>query len=333
MKIDPRGIDRFLNDPGPCSVILLYGPDAGLVSERARALTKRIAGTLDDPFLIAELNADQAGRIMEEVTAQALGGGRRVVRVRDASDAMLTHVQAALDAKAESVLILQAGDLPGKSKLRALADRAAQAGSIGCYPPEGAKLSSLIEDQLSALKISISHEALTWCQSRLSSDSGAVRQAIEKLLLYAGEGGKLTLADVIEAMDDQASASVGEAIDAALTGDLAGLDRAITLALAEGGAPIGILRILMAELRRLLLLVSQIADGVAARDALAAARPPVFFRRVNIVTKQTQLWSVASLREALAAALRAEMQCKQTNAPDEEIIRQLLTNFARRARR
>ena len=56
MKIAAGQIDGFLRRPDPqIRAVLLYGPDAGLVRERADTLAKTICPELHDPFRVAEL--------------------------------------------------------------------------------------------------------------------------------------------------------------------------------------------------------------------------------------------------------------------------------------
>ncbi len=330
MKLDARQSERFLQNPGNARAVLMYGPDASLVAERGRGLARRLLGSLDDPFRFSELAGDQGNRILEEATAQAFGGGRRVVLVRDAGDAMARAVQEALDIDAESLLILMAGDLPARSKLRALAEKHQAAAAIACYPPEGAKRGADLETGLREDGIAIDRDALTWCAARIAAESGALRQATELLRLYAGPNGRISLEDAVAALGDQGSASVQDAIDAALVGDAATADRALGLAIEEGATPVGIIRILLGDLSRLRVLAYAIANGAPARDAVAALRPPVFFRRAPLITRAASSWREAAITKAIAQALGAERACKQTAAPAETICRQLVLNLAKR---
>ncbi|HJS87316.1 MAG TPA: DNA polymerase III subunit delta, partial [Acetobacteraceae bacterium] len=84
MKLDSRRIPAFLRDPGNIRVVLLYGEDVGMIRERAEALTRAVAGGLDDPFRVAELARDEVDRLEVEAASLSLTGGRRVVRVREA---------------------------------------------------------------------------------------------------------------------------------------------------------------------------------------------------------------------------------------------------------
>jgi DNA polymerase-3 subunit delta len=93
MKIPANRLAEFLRRPPPeMRGALLYGPDAGLVRERADLLTAAICGNLKDPFRISELSASilaaDTARLADEVAAMSLVGGRRVVRIRDAGEAV-----------------------------------------------------------------------------------------------------------------------------------------------------------------------------------------------------------------------------------------------------
>lgn len=331
MKIDPNQVERFLAAPGRVRLVLVHGPDTSLAAERGRGLARRIAGSLDDPFRIAELDADQAERLPEEASAQAFGGGRRVVLLRDAADKQLPFIEAALETKGDSLIIAFAGDLAARSKLRGFAEKHPEAAAIACYKPEGAARGPALEAALRAAGVAISRDALAIAAGRLGGETGALRDAAERLILYAGAEKKLDLADIDAVLDDQGSASMQDAIDAALTGDIGAADHAIGLALDEGAAPVAVLRVLLGELSALRLFAAAIARGASARDAVAARRPPVFFRRQPAVIKAAGRWREPAIMAAIERALRAEADCKRTGAAPEAICRQTLLGLARRA--
>src|SRR5690242_7409171 len=86
MEVKSHQADRFVARP-PAGLVaaLVYGPDQGMVRERATALAKRVVSDLNDPFRVSELDeaildADPA-RLWDEAAALSMIGGRRVVRV------------------------------------------------------------------------------------------------------------------------------------------------------------------------------------------------------------------------------------------------------------
>jgi len=330
MKIDAGRIDGFLRNPGATTIILIYGPDSGLVSERALSLVKSVLGGADDPFRYAEIS--DSARLLEEATAASLTGGRRVIRLRDAGENAVKPAEALLKNPPDAMVILEAGDLTPKSKLRALAEKHAAAAAIACYAVDAAKLPRVIAERLRAQNVSIEPEAASWAANNIAGEEGAIRQAVEILHLYAGDTGRLSLADVTAALPDGGETSIQDAIDATLTGNPPAADRAISLAYDEGVSPVAILRMLLAELMRMRVAASQMGPGVSAQDVVGLLRPPVFFRRIPTFTRALSLWPTAALTEAIRAALTAEAACKSTHTPDQAYCRQLLLGLASRAR-
>ena len=57
-KLAPSRIAAFLQRPDPeIRAVLLYGPDEGLVRERAGIVARTICPDLNDPFRVADLGA------------------------------------------------------------------------------------------------------------------------------------------------------------------------------------------------------------------------------------------------------------------------------------
>jgi DNA polymerase-3 subunit delta len=333
VKIDARGIARFLRDPGACRVVLLYGDDAGLIRDRAEALVRAVAGSLDDPFLVAELTRDTAGELAAEASSLPLTGGRRVVRLREAADSAAAGVKAILDGNAPALVVLEAGSLPPRSKLRALAEAAPDAAAIACYPEDGAALEATIRGVLGEFGVTVQPDALAWLAGQLGADRASTRRELEKLALYAGPGGKVDLDAAMACVGDFAGLSLDDAVFAATEGDVEMADRALEVAMSEGAAPVQILRATLMHLQRLQRARAAMTDGVSAEEAMRLLRPPVFFRRVGPFKRALSLWSAAGLDAAAAGISDAERQCKRTGMPDITLCRAAVLTLARRSKR
>lgn len=331
MKLDARRTAAFLRDPGPVRAVLLHGDDEGMVRHRAGQLTQAVAGAADDPFRVAWLSREDHGRLSEEASAIAMMGGRRVVRVRDAGDGLVAAVAAVLAAPGDSLVVLEAGALLGKSKLRALLEGAPNGAALACYPEEGKALQDAIEGGLQAAGLRLDRDALEWLVQHVGSDRGATRGEVEKLILYAGAERSLGLDAVRACVGDQGAVSFDDAVFAATLGDVAGADQAMERTLAEGMAPVAVVRGVLSHLGRLHLARGHMAAGGSAADAARALRPPVFFKRVEDFGRSLQLWDASRLGQAMEEARRVELACKQTGAPDGLLVRRLVLALARAA--
>lgn len=332
MKLDARRLPAFLKDPGSCRVVLLHGEDAGLIRDRADTLVRLVAGGLDDPFLVADLTRETADRLGEEAASMSLTGGRRVVRVRDVTDTATDRVKAVLAANTPALVILEAPGLASRSRLKTLLEAATDGAAIACYPEEGRDLEQTIRTTLAELNVTADNEALSWLSGQLGADRASTRREIEKLALYAGPGGRVDLDAAMACVGDLAGLSLDDALFAATEGDVATADRALEVAMAEGAAPVGVLRAAMLHLQRLHRVRLQMDEtGASAGDAARTARPPVFFKRSAAFNRALTLWPSAALTGALAFLSEAERACKRTGAPDDTLSRNAVLTLARRA--
>ncbi len=328
MKIDARSVARVLREPGALRAILLHGEDTGLIRERARQAATAIAPQLDDPFRVAVLDRDAAERLEEEIFSLSLSGGRRVVWVRDGGDSLTAPLKASLARESDTLVIIEAPGLASRSRLRALVEAQAGCAAIGCYPEEGRALEGTIRQSLGDEEIRIDADALAWFAGLLGPDRAAMRGEVEKLALYAGRGGHLTLDDVRTCIGDAAGVSLEDAAYAATAGDRAGADTAIERALAEGTSPIAVARALLSHLHRLRRARIAMDSGQSRADAMRGLRPPVFFKRTESFGQALSLWSAERLMDAAEQTQALEKDCKQTGSPDLALCRRHIARLA-----
>lgn len=343
MKIQPKGIDGFLKRPAPqVRAVLLYGPDSGLVRERAAQLGRTVVEDLSDPFRVTELKSDQVSadpaRLHDEMAAIALTGGRRLVRIRDAEDALAAALGRLLkDLPAgDSLLVVEAGDLGKASKLRALAEEADSAAALACYVEGEEELAGTIARILGEHGLAIDPDARAWLAGNLVGDRVMARNEIDKLALYmasAPKGAKVTLEDVRAVVGDSAALELEEPALAAADGDMAAVDRSLRRLFAEGTASVALLRTAQRHFQRLHIAVAHVARGQTPQQAVKSLRPPVFFKMEAQLTAQARRWTLPLVQQALARLLEAEADCKRTNMPDETICARAFFQLAQLARR
>ena len=330
--------DRTIKNPPKTMIAaLVYGPDAGLARERAETLLKTVVADLTDPFLVSDLDdaalgADPA-RLADEAAAISMLGGRRVVRVRGASNNLAKTFEAFLDdPKGDALIVVEAGDLAKGAALRKVFEDADNAAAIPCYPDTIRDLPDVVRDGLRAEGLAISGEALADAVSRLGSDRGVTRRELEKLALYCRGQKEVTLDDVRAAMGDEAEARVEEACDAAGLGDLKKLDLALERLWASDVSPVQVVRQTMGHFQKLLQVSTEAARGDNIDFAMKKLRPPLHFSRTNAFRSQVQKWNEPRLLDALDLLLEAEAMCKTTAVPAEAALGRALFNVAAMAR-
>lgn len=337
MKVAPERVQAFLRRP-EVSVVLLYGPDAGLVRERARALVAAAVDDPADPFRVVELSAAAVAKdaplLVDEAAALALGGGRRAVCLRDASDAATPACETLLDGPApESLVVVEAGDLGKRSSLRRLFEAAEGGAAVPCYADEDAGLEAVIVDILKGFELRPSAEALDYLARNLGADRAVTRNELEKLALYVGAPGTVSLDDARAAVGDSGADSRDGLAFSVGAGDRAGLELALSRAFNEGVSEVGVVRAVARHFQRLHLAVGLLGVGHSPAQAMAALRPPVFFKRQDAFRGQLRQWSVQRLAQALDRLTEAELDCKTSGRPTRATCGRALMHLAQAARR
>jgi DNA polymerase-3 subunit delta len=338
MYLTGSSADAFVRKPGGSAAALVFGPDRGQVRERMATIGQAIAGDAADPFRVVELaaaslKADPA-RLFDEARALAFGGGRKLVIVRDAGDAAADLFERFLaEAKNDAAFVLvEGGDLPKRSALRAAFESAKAAAAIACYPDDARALRALIGGILREQGKACDADALDLLVERLGPDRDLIRGELTKLMLYC-EGKTVTAEDVLAIVGDGAEASLDAVAFAAGDGDVAAFDRAFARASADGLPPVAILRAALRHVGRLHLARAHMAEGGDAKEAMARLRPPVFFKQADRFRRQLAAFDEARLAQALDQLLEAEIACKASGAPDEMLAWRALVSVCRAAGR
>jgi DNA polymerase-3 subunit delta len=338
MIVKTGDADRFVaKPPKDLTAVLVFGPDQGLVRERAEQLMKSVVDDLTDPFRVADLDeqalSNDGARLFDEAAAISMMGGRRVVRVRGAGNGLAKLFESFLEEHAgDALVVVEGGDLSKGVGLRRVFEDDDTAFAVACYADSERNLGEVVRDGLKEFGLSISPDALEDAVSRLGSDRGITRREIEKLALYTQGQKQVTIADVEAVMGDEAEARIDEVCDAAGTGDLTKLDLALERLWTADTSPVAIIRLVLSHFQRVALLKTYVARGEPADSAIRRLRPPVHFMRVAAMKAQAQRWDEGKLGEALDLLLEAEALAKTTAVPAEAATGRALFSVAAMAR-
>lgn len=321
MKIAPKSVESFLASPAPsCRAILLYGPDTGLIRERAQGLIAKFLGPNYDPFALAELteaqiNADPA-LLADEIAAIHMMAPKRVIWLRDAGDKLTRIISDAAPQFHSSTLVLASGDeLSSRSSLRAWFEKAPEAAAIACYHDEVRDVAGVIRKTFEAAGINADRDAVEYLSQQLGNDRYVTKQELEKCALYASESKSLNLTDVQSLVDYNRETNFDDLVNAVADRNLAHLEKYLTMLLREGNQPVAYLRALQRYFNRLYAIRARMNEGVPAEAVVESLRPPVFFRQVPILTRHANSWSSDAITKALRALINAELACKSTDIP------------------
>lgn len=301
-------VDSWLRKPDPAiRIVLVYGPDRGLVAERAKTFVERTGLDASDPFSSVRIEASEIeatpGRLLDEAATVPMFSDRRLIWIKGAT----TQKHLADELKTliatpprDSIILIEAGDLKKNAALRSVVESGQTAMALPCYADEGKSIDAVIDEIFTRDGLSISLEARQALRANLGGDRLASRSEIEKLALYCRGQGQVQIDDVRTMTGDVSSLGVDDVVDAVLSGNGRLFDTSFTRLVSSGTNPFLMLAAAMRQFHMLQMMRAMMDNGGKPASAVvAAARPPVFFARRRLVETALQRWSAASLDRGL----------------------------------
>ena len=303
-------VDRFLSQPDR-PVVLVYGPDFGLVQERSAAIIAAFLGPGADPMSRTVLDGDKVAAAPRSLAEDALSvpmfGGRTAIRVTATGKSLLAAVEPLLREPAtDSLVVIEGGDLKPSAPLRRHLEKAAAAAVIPCYVDNDKAMDRLIAEELAAHGLIVSSDARQALHRLLGGDRLASRGELRKLASYALGQAEVSLQDVEAVIGDASALAIDSLLDGACLGDGAAAESVLARSLAAGMEPGTIIGALSRHFLQLAEARARVEAGSTAEAALKALRPPILFKREQAVRRQLSLWSQDAIGRMLDMLLTAE---------------------------
>jgi DNA polymerase-3 subunit delta len=330
-------IDAYMARPDPARpVVLVYGPDAGLVRERAEALIAGWVADPSDPFALARLAGDdlagEPARLVEEANTIPLFGGRRAVWVKAGSRSFAPAIEALLAAPSpDCLVVIEAGDLRRNAPPRVICERASNAAALPCYADAEREITRLIDDEMREASLSIAPEARAALIPLLGGDRLASRSEIRKLALYGRGRERIELNDVVAVVADASALALDSLIDAAFEGRARDVETLFGRARLAGTSAGTIISAALRHVSTLHKTRLAVETGRSATTVIESMVPPLHFSRKPLVEAALKAWTSARLERAMMQLADASFEARKLPDLAETLAERALLWLARNA--
>jgi DNA polymerase-3 subunit delta len=333
-------VDRFVAKPDPAMpIVLVYGPDAGLVRERVDALVRASVDDPNDPFAFVRIESEELagnpGRLADEANTVPLFGGRRAVLLKvNSRHNIVPSLEAVLDSAARDCrVIVEAGELRKTAPLRTLFEKAKTAAAVACYPDGERDLARVIDEELREAGLTLAPEARIALAALLGGDRLASRNEIRKLALYCKGQKMIELTDVMAIVADASALALDGVIDAAFAGETRDVETEFGKARGSGSSPAAIVSAAIRQVANLHKMRLAVENGDSIEFAMKRGAPPVHFSREKAVGAALRTWTPARLLRAMQQLAEASLEARRNAALAETIAQRTLLSLAVSARR
>ncbi|MGC8203416.1 DNA polymerase III subunit delta [Aliiroseovarius sp. PTFE2010] len=341
MKLAARDASRYFAKPDPGKTgLLIFGGDAMRVAMKRQEFLAALLGKSAEEEMrltripAAELRKDGA-LLLDAIKAQGFFPGPRAAFVEDATDGLADTIKSALAQwrEGDAQIVVTAGSLTAKSKLRKAFEEHRNAFSVGLYddPPSRDD----IEAELARAGLTRfargAMEDLTVLARELSA--GDFRQTLEKLALYKwGDDSDVSTQDILNCAPATHEAVIDDLLNVVAESRTDEIGPLMARLEGQGQQPVGLV---IGATRHFRQLHAAAADPGGPGQGIGRLRPPVFGPRRDRMVRQAQAWGMYKLEQALQMLTDTDLQLRSggQTAPQMAVMERTLIRVAMLGRR
>ena len=306
-----KGVDSF-------SSALFYGEEEAFVMEKVYAFIRDIL-----KLRLSEVTSVEGETLVSKAvflndllgTRMFWGDEKKVIWIKNANERVTPLLAEYVESKDfQGFLIVTAEKyLKPASKMRQYYEAKDFLLSMGCFSPTIDEIRKKIESMLQGYGKDMSVPLLNQISEIFSKSPMVLDGEIQKIVDYVGEK------SFIEMEDIEACLSVGETLDydtllhAFLAGTPGEMIHYFRQQVEEGGTPIGVIRNLLMQARRLYALKCLEQEGLSFDRSMMQVNPPIFGHQGVKIKEYLRQWSSEALQELMVLLMRAEVDCKNSS--------------------
>ena len=319
MKISPFKIDEFIRNienNQEISAAVIFGPESGLISIRAKEIANKIVSDKSDPFAISDISVQQIeenGNILfdEFFSISMFGPARKLIKISPANNKITKNLKSLMevDSKSDNFILLIAGDLDSSSSLRKLAEKNSKIAAIACYEDNIATISKIIREKFSKHNIKIEAGIIEYINSKFGKNRLIILNEIEKIITYLDGKKELSLDIVQQLFSDISEISINEFVNyfAALN-----LQKSIFILdqiYYQKISPIVVIRYLQNYFFKLYKISAAIKAGSNLEVEMKSHR--IFFKEQDFCRNHNKIWQIESIEKILIKLQEIDLKCKK----------------------
>ena len=278
-------------------IILLYGENEGFKNETIISIFSKNneISTYDEKEIL-----DNSQIFLENIQSKSLFETEKKIIIKRASNKILNIINEIDRRKLEdTTIIINAGVLEKKSKLRTVFEKDKEYICVAFYPDNDQTLSRLAFNFFKEKKISISYEHISFIVNRCKGEREMLLNELNKIEFFLKKGKKLNnenLAKLINLAEDH---SISELVDNCLAKNQKRTVGILNENNLSNEDCVMITRIFLNKSKKIHDLCCIFKNNKDIDLTISSAKPPIFWKDKDIVKKQIKQWTPKNIKKLI----------------------------------
>ena len=301
---------------------LLYGKNEGLKTDCVNQILKKSIGKI---FNYEEKQIkDEIESFYENVLSGSLFEDNKIIIINRSSDKVFETIQDLINRNLNNIkIIVNAGILETRSKLRSLFEKNKDLICIPAYPDNNDTLSKLATSFFKKEDVPISQQNINIIIDKCNGDRNNLYNELNKIKNYTLNKKKISAQEILRLINLTENFEVSELIDNCLAKNK---NKIINILSENNYSPedcIIILRTFLSKTKRMLKLAIELEKNKDINKTINSAKPPIFWKDKEIVKVQLNKWKTKKIKELIKNINNVELEIKKNY--NNSIL--IVTNF------
>ena len=341
MKLSPKEIPRFLENPDPTiAAILFYGSDTMRVALKRQEYLENLLGlTAEQEMRLTRLTGDDVLKdhtaAFDAIKSVGFFPGQRAVLIENSSDRTSKIIFDCIEAwkQPDAQIVVTSGQLKPTSQLRKSFETSKSTLAVPIYDNPLTEME--IKTEITRAGIQINDPNIMTGLYSLSKElePGDFRNTLEKIYLYKlSDKSPLTSQDISACSPISAEASLEDIIYTVSVGAASKISHILNRLEAQGVQPVSLCLSFQRHFKLLLRLKNHEGSPI---EAISNQKPPIFGPKRSAILSQLRLWNIETLKVALACLVELDLNLRSvaSNYPALAITERILIRVAMLAKK
>ena len=289
---------------------LLYGKNEGLKTDCIKQILEKNNGKV---FNYEEKQIkDEIESFYENILSNSLFESEKIIIINRASDKIFETIQDLINRNITNIIIIiNAGILETRSKLRSLFEKKNDLVCIPTYPDNNDTLSKLAVIFFRNENISISQENINLIIEKCNGDRNNLNNELNKIRNYANGKKKLSSQEILKLINLSENYEISELIDNCLALNKNKITKILNENNYNNEDCIIILRTFITKAKKILKLAIKLEENKDINKTINSAKPPIFWKDKEIVKVQLNKWKPDKIKELIKNINNVELEIKK----------------------
>ena len=309
------------------NIFLLYGKNLGLQDDIIKSyFLKEFKGEIskyeESEFLSNSEN------IISEILNKSLFEKEKIIFIYRPSDKISKIIEEILNRKiSDAKIVLKAGILEKRSKLRNLFEKNKNLVTIPFYEDDIKNLSSFVYEFLNRNNIKLSRESINLLIDRSSGDRNNLKLELEKIFDYSFSNKKIDFVNIQKLSNLAENYSINELAENYLCKNPKSVSKILNENNYSEEDCILIIRTILNKSKRLLKIIEENKKFNNIDEVISSFKPPIFWKEKESVKKQVKSWDLKELRQKIYRINEIEYLVKSNSGNSLNLVSDFIINY------